>query len=159
MKINLFGWIIIILVILIGFLIWYSPKSKETKVEQEKSMTSREVALLCTTDMATTYHIHPEVEIVVNGVKIEIPANMGVQQICMTSIHTHAGGGLIHIESPIQKEFTLGDLFAVWKKYLPSSLPSAIANGNVGKVKVNGVEVSTYEDTVLKDKDKLVVNY
>lgn len=158
-KIGLFGWIGIVLVVLIGFMAWYSPKAKEAKVEKEKEMTSREVALLCTTDMATAYHIHPELEIVINGVKTEIPANMGVQQVCMTSIHTHEGGGVIHIEAPIQKDFTLGDFFAVWKKSYPSSIPNVITDGTVGKVTVNGVSVDTYEETIFKDKDKLVVIY
>ena len=125
----------------------------------QKNMTSREVALLCTTDMATEYHIHPEVEIVIKGVKTEIPANMGVQAICMTSIHTHEGGGVIHVESPVQKDFTLGDFFAVWKKSSPSSVPSVISLGMIGKVTVNGIAVNTYEDTIFKDKDKLVVTY
>ncbi len=158
-KIGLFGWIGIVLVVLIGFLAWYSPKIKEGKIEQEKNMTSREIALLCTTDMATAYHIHPEVEIIVNGVKAEIPPNMGVQQICMTSIHTHDGGGVIHVEAPIQKEFTLGDFFAVWEKTSPSSFPEVVKEKKIGSVTVNGIAVSSYEDTVFKDRDKLIVSY
>ena len=30
-------------------------------------MTSREIALACTTDMATQFHIHPELAIVINS--------------------------------------------------------------------------------------------
>ena len=156
---GFFGWICIALVLSVAFLAWWSPKSKEAQINKEKSMTSREVALLCTTDMATTYHIHPEIKIISNGVEIPIPGNMGVQQICMTSIHTHDPGGVIHIESPIQKDFTLGDFFAVWKKSYSNSVPNVIKEGTMGKVTVNSVSVSTYEDTVFRDKDKLVITY
>lgn len=160
-KIGMFGRITIAVVVLIGLSMWWSPKAKEAKVENQKEMTSREVALLCTTDMATEYHIHSELQIIINGVETPIPANLGIQPSCMTSIHTHEGGGVIHVESPVAKDFTLGDFFTVWKKDFSKNkiLDSAITATTEIVVTVNGQKVDTYENTILRDKDKIVISY
>ena len=158
-KISTAGWITTILVVLIGFSMWWSPKAKELKIEKQKEMTSREVALLCTTDMATEYHIHPEVYIRINGQEEIIPINIGIKPNCMTSIHTHSSDGIIHVESPIAKDFTLGDFFAVWQKDFSKDkiLDSTVDSNTEIVVTVNGELVDTYENTKLKDKDKIVI--
>jgi hypothetical protein len=33
---------------------------------------------------------------------------------CFSWLHTHTPDGIIHIEAPIPRTFTLGDFFAVW---------------------------------------------
>ncbi len=161
LKIGIIGWITIGAVILIGFVVLWSPKAKEAKVERQKEMTSREIALLCTTDMATQYHIHPELKIIINGVEISIPANLGIQPTCMTSIHTHGEPGVIHVEAPVAKDFTLGDFFAVWKKDFSKDkiLDSSLTATTEIVVTVNGEKVDTYENTILRDKDKIVISY
>lgn len=160
-KIGVFGWITIVIIALIGLSIWWSSKARETKVERQKEMTSREAALLCTTDMATQYHIHPELKIIINGVETSIPPNLGIQPSCMTSIHTHDEVGVIHVESPVAKDFTLGDFFAVWKKDFSKDkiLDSTIVPTTEIVVTVNGQKVDTFENTILRDKDKIVISY
>src|SRR6187551_2971395 len=100
------------LIVIVGLFVWGSISKKMG----DTAKTSREVALTCTTDMATEFHIHPELSIFVNGEQITIPTDLGVTPACMTSIHTHDSTGIIHVEAPIQKDFTLGDFFAVWNK-------------------------------------------
>ena len=39
---------------------------------------------------------------------------------CFYWLHTHDQTGVIHIESPVQKFYTLGDFFAVWGQPLSS---------------------------------------
>lgn len=134
------------------------------KVEQKdisEPLTSREVALLCTTDMATQFHIHPNLTILINGEKQEIPPNIGINVTCMTSIHTHDGGGVIHVESPIEKDFTLGDFFAVWDKPFDSQniLSFQVDEAHTIVVSVNGEVVDTFENTILRDKDDIVISY
>ena len=33
---------------------------------------------------------------------------------CYYWLHTHAGDGIIHVESPTERHYTLGDFFAIW---------------------------------------------
>lgn len=82
------------------------------------------------------YHIHQHVNIFVNGEQKRLPAGVGItkpwwiQQIdghdfinnsvksCVYWLHTHATDGIIHLESPTSRKFTLGDFFDVWNQPL-----------------------------------------
>lgn len=125
------------------------------------SKTNREVALACTTDMATRFHIHPNLEIVINGEKQVIPANIGIKADCMNALHTHGTSGEIHVESPQKRDFTLADLFAVWDKtYSRDQIFDFKADEQYTiRETVNGQEVEEYENTVLRDKDEIVIFY
>lgn len=160
-KISFGGWVCIILVVLIGVTIWWSPKAKDVKTKSQEEMTSRKAALLCTTDMATQYHIHPELSIVINGKLQVIPSGIGIQPTCMTSIHTHSADGIIHVESPVAKDFLLSDFFAVWgKEFNQNQILDYKTEANTHiTITVNGKEVDTYENTILRDKDKIVITY
>jgi|JI10StandDraft_1071094.scaffolds.fasta_scaffold132054_2 hypothetical protein len=153
--------IIVGIVALIAGLIYWSGASKRKERSELESMSSRDVALRSTTDMATEYHIHPELSIFVNGQEMLIPTNLGVKATGMTAIHTHDEKGVIHVEAPIQKDFTLGDFFAVWGKDFSSTklLDNAVNENTEIVVTVNGQKVDTYENTILRDKDKIVISY
>ncbi len=147
------GLIVLILVV--------SKRSPEEVIVQQKEMTSREAALICTTDMATEYHIHPELTIVINGEKEVLPPDIGLTPTCMNAIHTHDSSGIIHVESPVQKDFTLGDFFAVWQKDFSKDgiLDETVDASTQIIVTVNGEVVDTYENTMFRDKDKIVIEY
>lgn len=146
---------------LIFLIIFAGGKAGEKKVERYTNMTSREVAVLCTTDMATAFHIHPEIYIKINGEDMPLPENIGIKPTCMNSIHTHDGGGIVHVEAPVQKDFTIGDFFAVWDKTFTKDqiLDSRVDATHEIVVAVNGEPVDTFENTLLADKDKIVIEY
>ena len=137
-----------------------SPSPKPTGL-LETTRTTREVALACDKEMANGFHIHSTLEIVVNGESVEVPKNIGIQQTCMTALHTHTPDGLIHVESPEKRDFTLADFFAVWEKPFTKdeilSYKTDAAHRIV--VTVDGVEVDTFENTVLKDTARIVIRY
>ena len=151
-------WAVGFIVIIIGLFAWSSSLSRA----KSTSRTNREVALTCTTDMATEFHIHPNLTIIVNRQQTDIPENLGVQSTCMTSIHTHhEKDGTIHVEAPERRDFTLGDFFAVWEQ--PFSKDEVLSYKVDGthrvRVTVNGKEVDTFENTVMRDKDHISIMY
>lgn len=153
-------YISLAIIAIVGLIIWGKAASNK-KNEALINMSSRELALHMTTDMATKYHIHPELTILVDGTEVPIPQNLGVTATGMTSMHTHDEKGVIHIEAPIEKDFTLGDFFAVWgKDFSRTKLLDKTVNENTEIVMtVNGQKVDTYENTILRDKDKIVISY
>ena len=80
------------------------------------------------------YHIHAHLTIFVGGKQRLIPDGIGIAPprqgqnttagffvtngSCFAWLHTHASDGIIHIESPSAKTYTLGDFFAVWHQPL-----------------------------------------
>jgi hypothetical protein len=65
----------------------------------------------------TALHIHAHLDVIVNGQPVTVPAEVGIddgaQQI--SPLHTHDTTGVIHIESPTQAQFSLGQFFSEWQ--------------------------------------------
>src|ERR1700686_5469469 len=62
------------------------------------------------------FHIHAMLHIYVNGVLSPLPAYIGLDSAkgVESSMHTHDGTGIIHMEAPHPYNYTLGDFFSVW---------------------------------------------
>ncbi len=126
-----------------------------------REKTTREVAMSCTTDMATQFHIHAKLRIVISGVEQTIPANVGIDAGCMKPLHTHDASGTIHIESPVKRDFTLGDFFAIWGKPFSRDiiLDAKIDLAHHIRMTVNGKDSDEYENLVARDDDEIVISY
>jgi hypothetical protein len=61
-------------------------------------------------------HIHQHLVLLDHGKPVTIPPNVGrvPARNCLYWIHTHTPDGIIHIESPQSRTFTLADFFAIW---------------------------------------------
>lgn len=83
----------------------------------------------CQSSEQTIFHIHARLNIFVNGSPRQVPAAIGIpgaqaqstpqgsfisSGTCFYWLHTHAADGIIHIESPVQRTYTLGDFFDIW---------------------------------------------
>jgi hypothetical protein len=156
-------WIVGTVVVAVVLILLISSASKGNPWPEEGVTTksNREIALSCTTDMATEFHIHPHLEIIINGKKQEMPADIGVKNSCMNPLHTHDNTGKIHVESPERRDFTLADFFAVWDKTFTKDqiLNYKIDETHIIRETVNGVETKDYEDTVLRDDDQIIIYY
>lgn len=100
----------------------------------------------------TGLHWHPELVILVKGVRQPIPAHIGLEGVIERPIHTHDATGVIHLElSGLVKksDTTLGQFFKVWKKTLSDFGTST------PRMTVNGVANTALLDYPMKDKDKI----
>jgi hypothetical protein len=90
----------------------------------------------CQTNEQTIFHIHAHLTIFVNGSPRQVPAGIGIpgaraqstaqgqfisSGTCFYWLHTHSADGIIHIESPVHRTYTLGDLFDEWGQPLGPS--------------------------------------
>ena len=80
---------------------------------------------------STIVHIHVHLAIFIDGDEQLIPFGVGISQPwqvsdrgdgpfvvdggCFYWLHTHSDDGVIHVESPARRRFTLGDFFAIWQ--------------------------------------------
>jgi hypothetical protein len=93
----------------------------------------------CQTSEQTIFHIHAHLTVFVNGSPRQIPAGIGIpgaqntphgsfigSGTCFYWLHTHAADGIVHIESPIHRTYTLGNFFDEWGQPLgPNQVGSA----------------------------------
>jgi len=90
----------------------------------------------CQGSEQTLFHIHAHLTVFVDGAPRQIPYGIGIPNpqvqttaqgpfvaggSCLYWLHTHAADGIIHIESPVQRTFTLGDFFDIWGQPLGPS--------------------------------------
>jgi hypothetical protein len=63
----------------------------------------------------TALHIHQHLDLYVDGKHVTLPAGVGIyDNSYLTELHVHDTSGVIHVESPTQRTFTLGQLFGEW---------------------------------------------
>jgi hypothetical protein len=92
----------------------------------------------------TAVHIHQHLDLFVDGRPVTVPALIGIDpSVGFAPLHTHDASGVIHVESPTVRSYTLGQFFAVWGvRFTPSCLGGDCAGGGRQlKVWVNGVAV------------------
>jgi hypothetical protein len=87
----------------------------------------------CLRNEQVAFHIHAHLTILDHGVARRVPYAVGIEHPqttrtpqgifvgggdCFYWLHTHAADGIIHIESPVSRTFTLGDFFDIWGQQL-----------------------------------------
>jgi hypothetical protein len=111
-------------------------------------------------------HWHPKIEIYVNGVRQEVPANIGIGpaysqapgfdgRMGMAGMHTHDPDGTVHIEAAgtvRREDITLGAFFRTWGKTFDDF-------GSTLNMKVNGVENNEGEAYEMQDNDRIILSF
>lgn len=96
----------------------------------------------CDAQEGQRMHIHQHLVILDHGKSVAIPPNVGqpANKPCIYWLHTHTPDGIIHIEAPLDRKFTLGDFFAIWGQPLSKTraASAAAAKGAALTVYVNG---------------------
>jgi hypothetical protein len=119
----------------------------------------------CNVNEQFLFHIHAHLDILVNSQHMYIPPQIGIiPDKCIYWLHTHDETGIIHIESPIKVDFTLGQFFDLWKTKLKNSqVFDNIFNGkDVPIVYINGSKVPSginYRDIKLHAHDEIAIVY
>jgi hypothetical protein len=107
------------------------------------------------------YHIHAHLAVFVNGTQYALPAGIGipgsaVEQTtegpiaaggrCFYWLHTHTSDGVIHIESPTARIYTLGEFFDEWHQPLSTDRVgdvhgriTAFVNGKLWKTSLRAI--------------------
>jgi hypothetical protein len=72
----------------------------------------------CNRSEQLNYHIHSGLDVFVNGVQQQVPSNIGIlsSPSCLYWLHTHSEDGIIHVEAPGTREFTLGQFLDIWQQ-------------------------------------------
>ncbi len=139
-KVVTIGFVVIILLVLVGGGVWYiatRPPTPEGEIISKNGL-----------------HWHAELTIYVKGEKQDIPANIGIGAI-HKPVHTHDEKDTIHMEFKglvRRQDLAFGEFFKNWGKDMRSF-------GENMKMTVNELESTEYENYIMQDKDKIELYY
>jgi hypothetical protein len=108
-------------------------------------------------------HIHPLLSITVDGQPRTVPSQIGIDQSLwkdrsldqfglegLAPLHTHDASGTIHVESNVNRNYTLGEFLDIWG--------GLDTNGKTVRANVDGKPVSDFRDIILRDGEKINLN-
>lgn len=120
-----------------------------------------------------TDHIHATLTILIEGVPLTLPADIGVVGgTILSSPHTHAADNVLHIHPPPSRFVTVGEFFDVWRTIGADGVknPDAYFSANrimdkfadhthVITMTVNGVANSEFNNYIPHDGDEILISY
>ncbi len=118
----------------------------------------------CESMEGSVFHIHAKLDIFINSQNFTLPALIGITDNCFYWMHTHDETGIIHIEAPIKKIFTLGQFFDIWKQKLSNNqiLNYTADSNHPLNVYVNGTKVpngTNFRDINIQAHDIIAIVY
>jgi hypothetical protein len=99
-------------------------------------------------------HTHQHIDIFIRGQSVEVPVQIGIvtsPSVLFAPLHTHDATGVIHVESPVVRDFSLGEFFDVWGVRFTSTCIGGYCNVGNERLQVfaNG-KVVTFDPRRLK---------
>jgi hypothetical protein len=109
-------------------------------------------------------HIHAHLDVNVDGQPVVVPGGIGIGSSSqgISPLHTHNASGVIHIESPVNRAYTLGEFFTEWDVSLSSDNIGGLraGDGKTLRVFVNGTQVTGNPAAVIFNAhDEIAVIY
>ena len=154
MNKNKSTWIWVLGIAVVLTVLFMIPRftSKQTAPGVVSSDSATDVPCLVP-NIPLKQHVHPQLTITVDGVKEEIPANIGLTVSCERALHTHDATGELHVEAQDDRAYTLGEFFSVWERKIERE-------GYTLNAQVDGVSVTTPIEAIpLKDGEKIELLY
>ena len=94
--------------------------------------------ITCSPGMSVIFHVHAHLAIINNGQWLALPKDIGVLTQCDYEMHTHDQTGIIHIEAPSIKQYTLGQFFDIWGQPLSNTNVAGLTGDVVAYINDNG---------------------
>jgi uncharacterized protein YcfL len=167
---SIINWVLIVVIIIIAYpfmLLMGESSTQNFHVYGQATDTMNDDLMIdgieCVRTEQFAFHIHTKFNITINNESYPIPAGIGINpNNCIYWLHTHDDSGIIHVESPVEKEFTLGQFLRIWNKFNSSdTVVQDITNNNINGtvvIYINGTQMNNntnYRDVELKDQGEI----
>ncbi|MPZ06838.1 MAG: hypothetical protein GEU26_10580 [Nitrososphaeraceae archaeon] len=114
-------------------------------------------------------HIHPQLSILVNGTSFSVPTQIGIDpslwkdrsldkfgmqsmpemnMSSMAPLHTHDDSGIVHVESTVNRNYTLGEFLNIWGLNL---------DGKTVKMTMNDKQMADFRNHILRDSEQITL--
>jgi len=125
----------------------------------------RAIGLPALTEEGQLVHIHQHLDVFFEGKPVKVADDIGIasDRTFISPLHTHQQNqGIVHVESPTESRYGLGQFFAVWGVRLDARCLGAGCAGDGKRLRawVNGTEVrGDPTRIVLEEHQEIVLAY
>jgi hypothetical protein len=106
-------------------------------------------------------HIHQHLDLFAAGRHVTVPANIGIDASgrYLAALHTHDSTGIMHVESPTEVSYTLGQFFGVWGVRLDARCIGGLCASGAKRLQtwVNGKPVAGDPTRIILDEHQEIV--
>jgi hypothetical protein len=129
--------VVALAIIFVAAVLYYRMTPSSTPAAPSTAATGQTVdGIQCQTSEQVAYHIHAHLAVFADGQPRTVPLGIGIPNpqvdnsggtpfvvggSCFYWLHSHATDGIIHIESPDQRTYTLGNWFDIWGQPLSTT--------------------------------------
>ena len=148
----------------------------ESDDEKKSYQLDSSLSSFVDTNKKIVMHIHPQLNVTLGTEPLLVPSGIGINTTLwndhsldqygmqpmkmtgkdmsmimqgMSPLHTHDTSGVIHVESNVFRNYTLGQFLQNWGIDL---------DGKEVKLSINGNMIKNYENHILADKEQMVLN-
>jgi hypothetical protein len=166
-------------VVVLGLLAWVvasavisgNAKPRTTGLAAATGQTVDNIS--CTTGEQLAVHYHADVQIYVNGVLRPLPGGIGIvlpdgtdsphltsngATSCIYSLHSHDATGIVHVESPDNRAYTLGNLFDLWGQHLSTTQFMTYPVNATHKLAIVVYDAAGAKKIITGDPSKVVIS-
>jgi len=138
--------------------VYYLNIPDEDDTIESNEYLKSEICYYTLQGIKSDYHYHFQLNITINGERIEIPTNIGFEKddsgetLFLHPIHTYDNSGRVHVETTKNTTAKLGFFFDIWGEEFNSGkiLEHLVDDSHILEMTVNGHNVDTFEETVLE---------
>ncbi|SRR6266496_444352 len=115
--ISVIAAIVVIAGALIAYVVYANNTQNQTQTPQVVNPQYPPVDnIYCDQQEQLAFHIHAHITTYINGQVLPLPSQIGIakDQSCLYWLHTHDTSGVIHMESPVNHSFVLGNFLDEW---------------------------------------------
>lgn len=138
-----------------------TPWKAEIDHLKERSLA---INLPLLTGEGSALHIHQHLDLYINSKKFVPPTDIGVDEVnkLISPLHTHDDSGIIHVESNVVADFTLGQFFDVWGVRFTQECVGGYCNDSTQKLSlfIDGKPYTgVYRDLILSPRQEIALIY
>ena len=146
--------------------IYYLNIPDESTPEENRYLKS-DICYYTLQGIESDYHYHLQVNITIDGERVEIPTNVGFEKdengetLFLHPIHTYDNSGRVHVETTKNTTAKLGFFFEIWGEEFSKDriFGYTTDSKHIIEMTVDGQDVETFEDTILEPLIYIEIEY
>ena len=147
--------------------LYYLNLPDEKNPAEESEYLKSEICYYTIQGIKSDYHYHLQLNVTINGERIEIPTNIGFEKdengetLFLHPIHTYDNSGRVHVETTKNTTAKLGFFFDIWGEDFNSQgiLGHSVNESHGLEMTVNNQKVDTFEETILEPLIEIEIAY